>query len=158
LFFQKNNSLHHKSLTEMLIHLINGPNLNLLGKREPEIYGSRSFDDFLVELRAAFPQMELAYFQSNHEGALLDRLHAVGFGPARGIVLNAGALTHTSVALGDAVAAISVPVVEVHISNIHAREAFRHHSYIAAPAAGSIVGLGLDGYRLAIDWLSSVSD
>jgi 3-dehydroquinate dehydratase-2 len=133
----------------MKILIMNGPNLNLLGRREPEIYGSRTFEDFFVELQAEFPQVELEYFQSNHEGALLDKMHEAGFSVA-GIVLNAGALTHTSIALGDAVAAITAPVVEVHISNVHRREAFRHHSYISAPAAGCIVGLGLAGYRLAI--------
>jgi 3-dehydroquinate dehydratase II len=133
----------------MKILIINGPNLNLLGKREPEIYGSRSFEAYFAALQADFAGVELAYFQSNHEGELLDKLHETGFS-YDGIVLNAGALTHTSIALGDAVAAISAPVIEVHISNVHRREAFRHHSYISAPSAGCIVGLGLDGYRLAI--------
>ena len=131
------------------ILLLNGPNLNLLGKREPGIYGSRSFDDFFEELKTTFPDAELHYFQSNHEGALLDKLHEVGFS-FDGIVINAGALTHTSVALGDALAAITTPAVEVHISNVHAREAFRHHSYLSANAKGVIVGLGLKGYELAI--------
>ncbi len=131
------------------ILLLNGPNLNLLGKREPGIYGSRSFDDFFEELKTTFPDAELHYFQSNHEGALLDKLHEVGFS-FDGIVINAGALTHTSVALGDALAAITTPTVEVHISNVHAREAFRHHSYLSANAKGVIVGLGLKGYELAI--------
>lgn len=133
----------------MKIVIINGPNLNLLGKREPEIYGSQSFKDYFASLQAHFPHHDLEYFQSNHEGALLDKLHEVGF-EAEGIVLNAGALTHTSVALGDALAAISSPVVEVHISNVHQRESFRHHSYLSAHAKGLIVGFGLDGYRLAI--------
>lgn len=131
---------------------MNGPNLNLLGRREPEIYGTRTFEAFFNELRAAFPEIELEYFQSNHEGALLDKLHETGFS-IDGIVLNAGAFTHTSIALADAVAAIPAPVVEVHISNVHRREAFRHHSFLAAPCVGSIVGLGLDGYRLAVSYL-----
>ena len=133
----------------MKILVINGPNLNLLGKREPEIYGSRTFEDFFQEMKTQFPQVELEYFQSNHEGALLDKLHAAGF-TADGIVLNAGALTHTSIALADAVGAITTPVIEVHISNVYRREPFRHHSYLSAKCAGSIVGLGLEGYRLAV--------
>lgn len=136
----------------MKILIINGPNLNLLGKREPEIYGPRSFDDFYHELKSQFSGIHFDYFQSNHEGALLDKLHEAGFS-ADGIVLNAGAYTHTSIALADAVAAITAPVVEVHISNVHAREPFRHHSYLAATCAGSITGLGLEGYRLAVEWL-----
>ncbi len=136
----------------MHILIINGPNLNLLGRREPEIYGSDSFESFFTTLQESFPQVKLEYFQSNHEGALLDKLHEAGFS-VDGIVLNAGALTHTSIALADAVAAIPAPVVEVHISNVHKRESFRHHSFISAVAAGLIVGLGLDGYRLAVDYL-----
>lgn len=135
----------------MKILIINGPNLNLLGKREPEIYGTRSFEQFLEELRAEFPDIEIGYFQSNHEGALLDRIHEAGF-TVDGIVLNAGAFTHTSIALADAVAAITSPVIEVHISNVHKREPFRHHSYLSAKCVGSIVGLGLEGYRLAITY------
>lgn len=136
----------------MLILIINGPNLNLLGRREPEIYGSDSFESFFTTLQESFPRVKLEYFQSNHEGALLDKLHEAGFS-VDGIVLNAGALTHTSIALADAVAAIPAPVVEVHISNVHKRESFRRHSFISAVAAGLIVGLGLDGYRLAVDYL-----
>ena len=136
----------------MKIFIINGPNLNLLGKREPEIYGPRSFDDFFQELKAQFHHIHLDYFQSNHEGMLLDKLHETGF-EVDGIVLNAGAFTHTSIALADAIAAIPAPVVEVHISNVHAREPFRHHSFLAATCEGSIVGLGLEGYRLAVEWL-----
>ncbi len=136
----------------MKILIINGPNLNLLGKREPDIYGPRSFEDYLRELTAHFHHIHLEYFQSNHEGMLLDKLHQAGF-DVDGIVLNAGALTHTSIALADAVAAIPAPVVEVHISNVHARESFRHHSFLAATCTGSIVGLGLEGYHLAIEWL-----
>jgi len=135
----------------MKILVINGPNLNLLGKREPEIYGSRSFEDYFAELKKEYPAVDLEYFQSNHEGALLDQLHAQGFA-VDGIVLNAGALTHTSIALADAIGAITAPVIEVHISNVHHRETFRHHSYISAKCVGSIVGLGLAGYRLAVEW------
>lgn len=135
----------------MKILLINGPNLNLLGTREPDIYGSQTFEVFFEDLQASLPQVQLEYFQSNHEGALLDKLHEAGFS-ADGIVLNAGAFTHTSVALADAVAAISTPVIEVHISNVHRREPFRHHSFLSAHCVGSIVGLGLEGYRLAVSW------
>ncbi|WP_250630320.1 type II 3-dehydroquinate dehydratase [Rhodoflexus caldus] len=135
-------------MTEIII--INGPNLNLLGKREPEIYGTNTFENFFGLLQKEFSNVaNISYFQSNHEGVIIDKLHEVGFSGA-GIVLNAGGLTHTSVALGDAVAAIPSPVVEVHISNIHAREPFRHHSYISKYAKGVIVGCGLNGYRLAV--------
>ncbi|MCC6411333.1 MAG: type II 3-dehydroquinate dehydratase [Saprospiraceae bacterium] len=135
----------------MHLVIINGPNLNLLGRREPEVYGSTSFDDFFMILQQRYPSLKLSYFQSNHEGALIDHLHEVGF-IADGIILNAGAYTHTSIALADAVSAIPAPVVEVHISNVHAREKFRHHSYLSAVCKGSIVGLGLEGYRLAVEW------
>ncbi len=131
------------------IHIINGPNLNLLGRRQPEIYGSQTFEAYFATLKAAFPQVQLHYFQSNHEGALLDYIHEHGF-RADGFVLNAGAYTHTSIALADAIAGVKTPVIEVHISNVHARESFRHHSFIAAVCKGSIVGLGLRGYELAI--------
>jgi 3-dehydroquinate dehydratase-2 len=136
-------------MSKKQILILNGPNLNLLGRREPEIYGSASFEDFFATLRAQFPEVDLHYFQSNHEGALLDKLHEVGFSYG-GIVFNAGAYTHTSVALADALGAIPAPVIEVHISNVHRREAFRHHSYLSAKAAGVIVGLGLKGYELAV--------
>lgn len=135
----------------MKILIINGPNLNLLGKREPEIYGRKTFEAYFAELQEMFPEVALEYFQSNHEGALIDKLHEVGFS-INGIVLNAGAYTHTSVALADAIVAITTPVVEVHISNVHAREAFRQHSFLSAKCVGSIIGLGLDGYRLAVDF------
>lgn len=135
----------------MKILIVNGPNLNLLGKREPAIYGSRAFEDFFAALKQDFPQVELEYFQSNHEGALIDKLHEAGFS-VDGIVLNAGALTHTSIALADAIGAITAPVIEVHISNVHQREAFRHHSWLSAKCVGSIVGLGLEGYRLAVEY------
>jgi len=134
----------------MKILVLNGPNLNLLGVREPEVYGRQTFEEYFTVLQGFFPQVELHYFQSNHEGALIDKLHEVGF-QFDGIVLNAGAFTHTSIAIADAISGITTPVIEVHISNIHAREAFRHHSFMSAKCAGSIVGLGLDGYRLAIE-------
>ena len=131
--------------------IINGPNLNLLGRREPGIYGTRSFEDFFPELAEAFSDHALTQFQSNHEGALLDKLHEVGFSH-HGIVLNAGGYTHTSVALADAVAAIATPVVEVHLSNLHAREEFRQKSLLGRHCAGSISGFGLESYRLAVQW------
>lgn len=134
----------------MKIQIINGPNLNLLGVREPDVYGNTNFDAFLAELRKAYPQAQIEYFQSNTEGALVDKIHDVGFS-FDGIVLNAGAYTHTSVALLDAIKAVSTPVIEVHISNIHQREEFRHHSMISAGCKGVICGFGLDSYRLAIE-------
>lgn len=133
----------------MKIAIINGPNLNLLGQREPGIYGSQGFDSFLETLRDRFPDVDLHYFQSNIEGELVDALQRFG-NEADGIVLNPAAYTHTSVAIGDCIAAIKAPVVEVHISNVHAREEFRRLSHVSAKAAGTICGLGLDGYRLAI--------
>jgi len=139
------------------ILILNGPNLNLLGKREPEIYGSQSFEDHFRELQMSFTDHSLVYFQSNHEGALVDKLHEVGFS-FDGIVFNAGAYTHTSIALADAIAAIETPVIEVHISNVHRREAFRHHSYLSAHCAGIIVGFGLKGYSLAVRAIIDVSD
>ncbi len=139
----------------MTIHILNGPNLNLVGKREPGIYGDRSLADYLEELRGRYAgRAGLELFQSNHEGALIDYLHAVGFSESgTGVVLNAGALGHTSLALGDAIRAIRAPVVDVHISNVHAREGFRRHSYVTPAAVGSVSGLGLRGYALAIDYL-----
>ena len=134
----------------MRVIIINGPNLNLLVQREPRVYGADSFEAYFATRQRAYPQLELSYFQSNHEGALLDKLHEVGFS-YDGIILNAGAYTHTSVALHDAIRAITTPVVEVHISNTFAREAFRHHSYIAAVAKGVIVGFGMESYRLALE-------
>ena len=135
------------------IVIINGPNLNLLGKREPTVYGNRGFEDYLDELRKRYAgKVELDYFQSNHEGALIDELHEKGF-DFDGIVLNAGAYTHTSVALHDAIRAITAPVIEVHISNVHQREEFRHHSFISSACRGVICGFGLDSYRLAIESL-----
>ncbi|MEN8835311.1 MAG: type II 3-dehydroquinate dehydratase [Polaribacter sp.] len=133
----------------MKILIINGPNLNLLGKREPEIYGSETFNDFFSKLKLKFTDVELAYFQSNIEGELIDKLQEVGFS-YDGIILNAAAYTHTSVGIGDAVKSINTPVIELHISNIHAREDFRHKSFIAPAAKGVIFGFGLKGYELAI--------
>lgn len=135
----------------MKLIIINGPNLNLLGVREPEIYGRQTFEEFFTYLQEEFPMATLHYFQSNHEGALIDKLHETGFS-YDGIILNAGAYTHTSIAIADAIGGIRTPVVEVHISNVHARESFRHTSYIAAKCVGSIVGLGLKGYELAIEY------
>lgn len=131
--------------------IINGPNLNLLGKREPEIYGHESFEDYFAQLQQEFSMITLHYFQSNSEGTLIDKIQEVGFS-YNGIILNAGAYTHTSIAIADAIGAIRTPVIEVHISNIHAREAFRHHSYLAPKCVGSIIGLGLKGYELAIEF------
>lgn len=136
----------------MKIQIINGPNLNLLGKREPTIYGNESFEDYLSTLVDLYSnQCEISYYQSNHEGALIDKIHQVGF-EFDGIVINAGAYTHTSVALHDAIKSVTTPVIEVHISNIHTREEFRHKSMISAACKGSVIGLGLDSYRLAIDY------
>jgi len=133
----------------MKLIIINGPNLNLLGKREPKIYGSQTFDQYFRELQLRFKNLELAYYQSNIEGELIDKLHEVGF-DFDGIILNAAAYTHTSVGIGDAIKGIETPVVEVHISNVHAREDFRHKSFISPNAKGVIFGFGLKGYDLAI--------
>lgn len=131
------------------ILILNGPNLNLLGVREPGIYGSNSFESYLPQLQAKFPDIEIEYYQSNIEGEMINKIHEVGFS-YDGIVLNAGAYTHTSVALHDAIAAIKTPVIEVHISNVHQREEFRHHSYISSVASGIIIGFGLKGYEMAV--------
>lgn len=136
----------------MRIQIINGPNINLLGKREPSIYGSSTFEDCLVGLKSRYPDVRLDYFQSNIEGELIDKIQEVGF-DVDGIVLNAGAYTHTSIALQDAIRAITAPVIEVHISNVHARESFRHVSMIACACRGVICGFGLDSYRLAVEAL-----
>lgn len=133
----------------MKIIIINGPNLNLLGKREPTIYGSATFEAYFETLKEKFPDVELEYFQSNHEGELVDKLHEVGFS-YDGIVMNAGAYTHTSVALGDAIKGVETPVIEVHISNTHAREEFRHKSYLSASVKGVILGFGLGSYELGV--------
>lgn len=133
----------------MNIHIINGPNLNLLGKREPDLYGNQSFEKYFEKLKEEFPQVKFSYYQSNIEGELINDLHENGFN-VDGIILNAGGYTHTSVALGDAIAAIKTPVVEVHISNVFAREEYRHISLIAAKCIGSICGFGMNSYKLAI--------
>ncbi len=135
----------------MKIAIINGPNLNLLGKREPEIYGSRSFEEYFETLVQKYPQLDLSYFQSNGEGELVSQLHAVGF-EVDGILINAGAYTHTSVAIGDALAAISSPALEIHISNIYKREAFRHKSFLSSQCVGMIAGLGLLVYDLGLQY------
>jgi 3-dehydroquinate dehydratase II len=134
----------------MKIQIINGPNLNLLGVREKSIYGSASFDDYLIDLRKQYPEIEISYYQSNVEGELINKLHEVGFS-YNGIVINAGAYTHTSIAIADAIAAINTPVIEVHISNVYKREEFRHSSMLASSCKGVIAGFGLDSYRLGIE-------
>ncbi|MFT6827848.1 MAG: 3-dehydroquinate dehydratase-2 [Roseivirga sp.] len=139
----------------MKIIIINGPNLNLLGTREKSIYGNESFEAYYEKLRAKFPSLEMEYYQSNVEGELINKLHEVGF-TYDGVVLNAGGYTHTSVAISDAIAAIKTPVVEVHISNIHAREEFRHLSLITKECAGMITGFGLSSYDLALTYLSNL--
>lgn len=135
----------------MKIAIINGPNLNLLGKRETAIYGNQSFEEYLVELKGRFPQISFSYYQSNVEGELINELQRVGFS-YDGIILNPGGYTHTSVAIGDAIAAINTRVIEVHISNVHDREEFRKLSHVSGKSVGSIFGLGLEGYALAVQW------
>jgi len=140
----------------MKIQIINGPNLNLLGQREPGIYGSESFDNFLEQLRQRYPAVQIDYYQSNIEGGLIDKMQQAGFYEGYdGIVLNAGAYTHTSVALHDCIRSLRCPVIEVHISNVHQREEFRHHSFISSACRGVICGFGLDSYRLAIEALTN---
>ena len=134
----------------MAILIINGPNLNLLGKREKNIYGDQSFDDYFAQLQQKYPKVDLLYFQSNAEAEIIDKIHEVGF-EIDGIIINAGAFTHTSVAIRDAIASVTSPVVEVHISNTHSREEFRHKSYLSAVCKGVILGFGLDSYRLAVE-------
>ena len=136
----------------MRIQIINGPNLNLLGKREPQIYGDSGFEEYLQVLRNTYPDIQLDFYQSNIEGELINKIHEVGF-EYDGIILNAGAYTHYSLALMDAIKAVNTPVVEVHISNVHQREEFRHHSVISCVCKGVICGFGLDSYRLALDAL-----
>lgn len=136
----------------MNILILNGPNLNLLGKREPEIYGSQSFEEYLEVFKKRFKEHHLEYFQSNHEGAIIDKLHEVGF-EVDGIILNAGAYTHTSIAIRDAIAGIPAPVFEVHISNLAKRESFRQHSYLEEVCVGAINGMGLEGYAVAMEAL-----
>ena len=140
----------------MKILIVNGPNLNRLGNREPGIYGSQTMDDCLQALRLRYPDDEIAYFQSNVEGLLIDRLQQAADEGVEGVALNAGAYTHTSIALHDCIRSLSFPVVELHISNVHRREAFRHHSVLAAACAGVICGFGTDSYRLAIEALKGV--
>ena len=148
--FHKGN--HFEEKRRMKIQIINGPNINLLGKREPSIYGARSFEDYLAELKERFPQVEMDYYQSNVEGEMINKIHEVGF-DYDGIVINAGAYTHTSIALQDAIRAVSAPTIEVHISNVHQREEFRHRSMISCACICVICGFGLDSYRLAIEAL-----
>ena len=140
----------------MKIQIINGPNLNLLGRREPGIYGSSPFDDCLQMLRSQYPDARIEYYQSNIEGELINKLQEVGFS-FDGIVLNAGAYTHTSIALQDCIRSLSVPVIEVHISNVHKREEFRHHSMISCACAGVICGFGFDSYRLAVEAIKGMA-
>jgi 3-dehydroquinate dehydratase-2 len=139
----------------MKIVIINGPNLNLLGKREPEKYGNLSFEDFLTTLRSEYSQILFEYFQTNVEGELINEIQKAGFS-SDGIILNPGGYTHTSVSIGDAVSSIKVPVVEVHVTNIQAREEFRHNSLVGRFCSGSIIGFGLDGYRLAVEALIEI--
>ncbi|HLU18047.1 MAG TPA: type II 3-dehydroquinate dehydratase [Edaphocola sp.] len=134
------------------IQIINGPNLNMLGKRQPEIYGSRSFEDFLNELRTDFPQLQLSYFQSNHEGAIIDKIQEL-MQDCDGLIINPAAYGHTSIAIADALAMLAIPIIEVHISDIYEREPFRHHTFTAAYARKQFVGHGLGGYRLAVEAL-----
>ena len=141
----------------MKIQIINGPNLNLLGKREPDIYGSQSIDEYIELLKQNYPSLKLDYFQSNIEGVLIDKIHEVGF-EYDGIVLNAGAYTHTSIAIGDAIKAVASPVVEVHISNVYSREEFRRVSLISSSCVGIISGFGMNSYSLAIDAIIEMID
>ena len=141
----------------MKILILNGPNINLLGKREPEIYGNRGFADYFDELKKTFPEVEFDFYQSNVEGEMINKIHEVGFS-WDGIVLNAGAYTHTSIALQDAIKAVETPVVEVHISNVHKREEFRHNSMISCACLGVICGFGLDSYRLGVEALKRYNE
>ena len=137
-----------------MILIINGPNLNLLGKREPQIYGSETFDTYLEQIRHDFPQEKIEYFQSNSEGEIIDAIHKAGYDPdCKGIVINPGAYSHYSIAIADAFSSIPVPVIEVHISNIHAREEYRRHSVTAEKAKGVVAGLGLYGYKASIQFI-----
>ncbi len=140
----------------MKVQIINGPNLNLLGAREPSVYGDTTFGDYLNNLKANYPAMEIDYFQSNIEGEIINKIQEAGYG-RDGIILNAGGYTHTSVAIRDAIKAVPAPVVEVHISNVHAREEFRHHSMLSAVCLGVIAGFGLDSYRLAVEAILSTN-
>jgi 3-dehydroquinate dehydratase-2 len=149
IYNSKFNTQHYYYICAMRIIIINGPNLNLLGRRKPSVYGNLDFEEYLEKLRTDFPDIKIEYYQSNVEGEIIDKLHETGFS-YDGIILNAGGYTHTSVAIGDAVEAIESPVIEAHISNIFAREEFRHISYISPHARGIISGLGIDVYRLAL--------
>lgn len=142
-------------MIKMKIQIINGPNLNLLGKREPERYGKMTFEDYLEELKTIFPEFSFDYYQSNIEGEIINRIHETGFS-FDGIIINPGGYTHTSVSIADAIASVRTPVVEVHITNIAAREEFRHTSLVGRYCAGSIIGFGLDGYRLAVEALVEI--
>ena len=146
----------YKIFSTMKIQIINGPNLNLLGRREPSIYGNSSFDTYLQQLRTDYPDVQIDYYQSNVEGELINVMQQVGF-TTDGIILNAGAYTHTSVALHDCIRSLTAPVIEVHISNVHQREPFRHHSMISSACKGVICGFGLDSYRLAIEALKGIA-
>ncbi len=137
----------------MKIHIINGPNLNLLGKREPEIYGTETFADILAEMQAQFPEIELSYFQSNHEGAIIDELQKIFHSDIKGLIINAGAFTHYSYAIYDALKLLNIPKIEVHLSHIFVRESFRHTSVLAAACEGMISGLGKEGYFCAVRYL-----
>ncbi|HTN68543.1 MAG TPA: type II 3-dehydroquinate dehydratase [Dysgonamonadaceae bacterium] len=139
----------------MKIQIINGPNLNLLGKREPEVYGSQSFEAYFEKLKQTYNYIELNYFQSNIEGEIIDKIHEVGYN-YDGVILNAGAYTHTSIAIGDAIKAVTAPIIEVHISNVYSREKFRHHSHISSSCEGMISGFGLHSYDLAINALREI--
>jgi 3-dehydroquinate dehydratase-2 len=139
----------------MKLMIINGPNLNLLGVRQPDVYGNKSFDDFFSELKSRFSNIDLHYYQSNNEGALIDKIHEAGF-QVDGIILNAGAYSHTSYAISDAISSIAAPVVEVHISNTFARESFRHTDVLTSKCKGIIAGLGLNGYTLAIEYFKNI--
>ena len=141
----------------MKILIINGPNLNLIGKRETDIYGTQTFDDYFIFLETKYPKINFEYFQSNSEGEIIDKLQQNGFSDNK-IILNAGAYTHTSIAIADAIAGITAPVIEVHISNIFAREDFRHKSFIAPHCKGSISGFGLNSYRLAVEYYNAAND
>lgn len=136
----------------MRIQIINGPNINLLGKREPSVYGTVSFEEYLLKLREKYPSVDIHYYQSNVEGEIINKIQEVGFS-FDGVILNAGAYTHTSIAILDAIRAVTTPTIEVHISNVHARESFRHHSIISSACAGVICGFGLNSYRLALEAL-----
>jgi 3-dehydroquinate dehydratase II len=140
--------------TGMKIQIINGPNLNLLGKRETSIYGSQSFEDFFVTLKARFPAFDLHYYQSNIEGELINKIHEVGFS-FDGIIINAGAYTHTSVAIHDAIGGVKTPAIEVHISNVYTREEFRHKSLITSKCIGMMTGFGMEGYALALEFFKT---